>query len=65
MVTVINLKRIVDGKELVDIACLSTDTKSTMYCNGSMCAEIDTGKFYMFDGENSSWYELGGTSSGK
>lgn len=58
MVTVINLKRIVNGKELVDIACLSTDTKSTMYCNGSMCLEMDTGKIYAFNETASTWVEV-------
>lgn len=46
MVTITKLIRSIEGKELVEMACLSTDTKPTDVCNGSMCIEIDTGKLY-------------------
>lgn len=36
---------------------LSTDTKPTDCPNGSKVNEIDTGKQYLFDAENSVWYE--------
>lgn len=54
---------------------LSTDSKPTtkidgMYIpNGSVYTEVDTGKTFMFDQENTTWYEVsigggGGTSGG-
>ena len=54
---------------------LSTDSKPTttvegLYIpNGSVYTEVDTGKTYMFDKENATWYEVsigggGGTSGG-
>lgn len=57
MITVRELKRTVDGKGIVDIVCLSTDTKPTGLANGSICLEMDTGKFYVFDEENTEWTE--------
>ena len=37
---------------------LSTDTKPTIRVrNGSRFVEMDTGKLYMFDQENSEWLE--------
>lgn len=54
---------------------LSTDSKPTTTIdgmgipNGSVYTEVDTGKTYMFDKENATWYEVsigggGGTSGG-
>lgn len=55
---------------------LSTDTKPTTTIdgmgipNGSVYTEVDTGKTYMFDKENTTWYEVsiggggGGTQGG-
>ena len=40
---------------------LSTDTKpTTKVSNGSCFIEMDTGKAYFFDAENSEWLEAGG-----
>lgn len=36
---------------------LSSDDKPTSCGNGSKFMEIDTGKIFMFDGENKEWYE--------
>lgn len=56
MVTVANLIDEYDG--------LSTDTKPTSGVrNGSVFAEIDTGKIYLFDEENSQWIEQVESSS--
>ena len=38
--------------------CLSTDAKPTSgVSNGDMLLEMDTGKIYLFDAENSQWRE--------
>ena len=58
MVTVTKLIRSIEGKELVEIACLSTDTKPTNVCNGSLCLEMDTGKVYAFNETASTWVEV-------
>ena len=49
MITILELKRIEKNKQLVDIACSSTDTKPTGFMNGSMAIEVDTGNVYIFD----------------
>lgn len=42
-----------------DYVCKSTDTKPTDgIVNGSMCLEMDTGKFYAFDAAGEQWVEL-------
>lgn len=42
-----------------DYVCLSTDEKPTDgITNGSMCLEMDTGKFYAFDAIGEEWIEL-------
>ena len=40
--------------------CLSTDDKPTDVANASVLLEMDTGKVYMFDGENEAWLDFGG-----
>ncbi len=53
------------GKVLVEAACLSTDTKPTTgVANGSKCIEMDTGKKYMFNEEDSEWEELPSSGGG-
>ena len=49
-----------DGeKKGVELRGLSTDTKPTEGIeNGSIFIEIDTGKFFMYDGENQQWKEI-------
>lgn len=61
MITIMETKKIVNNKQLVDIACLSTDTKPTTgIMNGSMLIEVNTGKLYVFDESASAWTEIGG-----
>jgi hypothetical protein len=57
MITVRELKRTINGKEIADIVCLSTDVKPTGLANGSICLEMNTGKFYVYDEENNEWKE--------
>ena len=46
-------------KLIVEAVCLSTDTKPTEHiANGSLCLEMDTGKFYGFDESTSAWVEI-------
>lgn len=46
-------------KRYVEGSCLSTDTKPTTdISNGSMLLEMDTGKIFVFDEENSEWKEF-------
>ena len=63
MITVIEVKSIVNGKEVAELACLSTDTKPTEYANGSLILEMDTGKFYAYNEDGTEWVEIGGTST--
>ena len=43
-----------------DYVCLSTDTMPTEdIVNGSICLEMDTGTFYVFDEAGSQWIEIG------
>ena len=58
MFTVTKLINIINGKECVESACLSTDSKPTMFANGSMCIEMDTGKIYVLNEAGSTWVEL-------
>lgn len=44
------------GSLLVEIACLSSDTKPTEGIGtGSTAIEVDTGNFYLFDESSSTW----------
>lgn len=46
-------------KKGVELRGLSTDPKPTEGIeNGSIFIEIDTGKFFMYDGENQLWKEI-------
>ena len=39
--------------------CISTDTKPTTDVNnGSLMLEMDTGKVYVFDQDNTTWVEV-------
>ena len=59
MVTVRKLESVVMSKDLIEVACLSTDTKPTEdIANGSVLIEMDTKKVYMFDGDNALWREI-------
>lgn len=59
MITVLEVKRVANNKELVEVACSSNDTKPTNVMNGSMCIEVDTGSIYVFDEANESWTAIG------
>lgn len=48
------------NKDRIEGECLSTDTKPTIYANGSILLEMDTAKFYAFDEANSEWLEVTG-----
>ena len=49
-------KNVVEGKDYVEIACLSTDTKPTTgIATGSSAFEVDTGDVYFFDEESGEW----------
>ena len=54
----------VDGKNYVELACLSTDSKPTAgVITGSLALEVDTGDVYAFDEVGGEWgkiAELGG-----
>ena len=50
-----------DGKQYLELAGLSTDSKPTEgVLTGSVYIEVDTGKPYFFDEESESWMEAGG-----
>ena len=54
-----------DNKVLIEAACLKTDSKPTTdIANGSKCIEMDTGKTYMFNEEDSEWEELPSSGGG-
>ena len=57
MFTIIDYKNL-SGKGLIQGACKSTDTKPTIYANGSMCIEMDTGDLYMYDETSETWNKL-------
>ena len=52
------------NKYITEIQGLSTDKKPTVYESGSMFFEVDTGKFYIYDKNNTStasgtgWWEV-------
>lgn len=55
----------VDGTRHIEIACISTDTKPTEnVATGSLCLEVDTGKTYAFNEEDSEWEELPSSGGG-
>lgn len=47
-----------NGKRLVEIICLSTDSKPTDKANGSCLIEMDTSKIYFFDDASNTWKEF-------
>lgn len=57
MITYLENKEYSAGKNLVEIACKSTDTKPvTNIVSGSLALEVDTGDIYAFDG--SDWNKI-------
>lgn len=47
-----------DNEREIEMRGLSTDNKPIEAANGTVFIEIDTGKLYMFDAENSQWKEI-------
>lgn len=64
MLTITKTVKTINGKEVVEMVCLSTDTKPTDYGNGSLCLEMDTGKIFAYDEEDTEWDEQTATSGG-
>lgn len=59
MFTKSSSKWLTNGKELIEAASLSTDSKPTTgVANGSLCLEMDTGKIYAFNETGSAWVEI-------
>lgn len=49
------------GKQYVEMAGLSTDTKQdSNFITGSLFLEVDTGKVYVYDEVSGTWNEIGG-----
>ena len=49
------------SKNLVEIACLSTDDKPTEnIVTGSLALEVDTGDIYAFDEAGTQWTKMNG-----
>ena len=48
-----------EQKNLVEISCLSTDTKpTTNIVTGSVALEVDTGDVYLFDEASTTWNKM-------
>ena len=48
-----------EDKKLVEIACLSTDTKPTEdLATGSLALEVNTGDIYAFDEVSENWTKI-------
>ena len=61
MITYIKNAEYGAGKNLVEIACKSTDTKPTEnIVTGSMALEVDTGDVYAFDEAGTTWSKING-----
>lgn len=41
-----------------EICLLSTDTKPTNLANASLALEMNTGKVFIYDAQNTTWIEL-------
>ena len=55
----------VDGKNYVEISCLSTDTKPTVnVVTGSLALEVDTGDVYAFDEVGGEWGKIAALGGG-
>ena len=47
-----------NGRDRVEGECLSTDTKPTIYSNGSILLEMDTGNLYMYNEAGTAWVKV-------
>ena len=64
MFTTIKSVSIGNDKDLIEAACLSTDTKPTDgIANGSLCLEMNTGDIYAFDEDGTEWVNISGTDN--
>lgn len=58
---ILNSRIYEDGKNYVELAGLSTDTKPTAnIITGSSFIEVDTGDAYLFDEVSETWSKIGG-----
>ena len=61
MIRILDSRIYEDGKNYVEYAGLSTDTKPTAnIITGSSFVEVDTGDAYLFDEVGEDWYKIGG-----
>ncbi len=59
MITYYSNKQYDETTQMVEIACLSTDSKPTAgIANGSLCLEMDTGDIYAFNEAGTAWVKL-------
>ena len=62
MITIYDTDYIIRGentKKLLQLACLSTDTKpTTNIATGSIALEVDTGDVYAYDETGASWAKI-------
>lgn len=57
---------VMESVDLCEFYGLSTDTKPTQnVANGSSFVEMDMGKLFLFDEENSYWYEFTARGGGE
>ena len=60
MFTVIKSVYVGNEKVLIQATCMAGEAKETNgIANGSLCLEMDSGKFYGFDEDTSAWVEIG------
>ena len=58
MVTITKAGKAENGRQYLELAGLSTDSKgTTLPLNGSLFHELDTKKVYAYDQENEEWIE--------
>lgn len=59
MIRIIESTTYDDGKQHLEVALLSTDSKPTeSVATGSIAMEVNTGKMFVFDEVGSTWTEL-------
>lgn len=64
MVTIMNAGIVKEGRQLLDLAGLSTDDKTTDgVLNGSSFLELDTQQVSFYDQENDTWIPVGGETT--
>ena len=65
MIRTLVSRLIADGKNYVELACLSTDTKPTAdVCTGSLALEVDTGDVYAYDEHGAEWDKVAALGGG-